>query len=96
MSRTLFARLAGVCVCVWWGVYSCVGVCVCCEAVCDVAWRGNMWYAQCALHIANTASEPIQTASVLSPCVCASVCCCACAQIEIYINLNGQLSGRVV
>lgn len=46
-----------------------------------------MWYAQCALHIANPASQSTQTACVLC------VCCCVCAQIEIYINLNGQLSG---
>lgn len=48
-----------------WCVCECV--CVMCEAGYGVAWRGNMWYAQCALHIANPASQSTQTACV--PCV---------------------------
>lgn len=79
MSRTLFPRLAAVC----------VRVCKCVCVRLDTAWHSaatcGMRNVLCILPI-----QPVSRHKQRVCCVC--VCCCVCAQIEIYINLNGQLS----
>jgi len=57
----------------------------------DVAWQ----HVVCAMCFAYCQSSCQWESTCVRVCLCVRVCMCVCmcAQIEIYINLNGQLSG---